>query len=213
MITEITRLLQEEINKSLQTGFIRAEYFNSHTYNKQSEVHSRILGLIVKVLHMKALDVEIERAFNYTAEGKKYRFKPDIIAYRKGEIEYFIEYESTNSSDARFYDYERKTSDLRCIEYFGSNDSPNIPRNWVVILTLPRVKVEKRTWNSWEYKKSDSDYKKLIESPYEFYFPNCVKHAAEVYKRRRIGSGLHLLNINQGELKLEKSFMGEGISI
>ena len=171
MITDFTKLMQHEINTCLESGFLREEYFITHSFNFQSEVHSRILGLIVRVMHLLGFEVEIERGFNYCINGKNIRFKPDIVAYRNGAVEIFIEYESTNSSDARFYDMDRSTSDLRSLEYFGSSNSPRVPQDWVVITTLPRSKVERSKWNSWEFNKSDSQFEDLIKSPFEFYFP------------------------------------------
>ncbi len=212
MISEFSKLLNNEIKEGLKSGFLREEYFATHTYNYQSEVHSRILGLIVRVLHSMGLEIEIERGFNYLLDGKNIRFKPDIVAYKKGAVEFFIEYESTNSSDARFYDMERSTSDLRCLEYFGSSKSRDIPRDWVVILTLPRTSVERSKWHSWEFLKSDQKFEELIRSPFDFYFQNCVTQASNAYERRSIYPNLHLLNIDRNELRVEKSIPGVGRS-
>jgi hypothetical protein len=65
-------------------------------------------------------DVEIERGFNFIDDNKAVRFIPDIILYKSDKLFAFIEYESTNSSDQRFYSmgYEN-TSDLRCLKKYG----------------------------------------------------------------------------------------------
>lgn len=188
----------------IQSGFLKEEYFTTWDYNYQSEVHSRILGLIIRICHELEFDVEIERGFNYKQAERTIRFRPDVSVYKDNRLKAFIEYESTNSSDARFYDINRETSDLRCIKLFGSDPSNDIPELWIVIFTLPKGEVEKKKWDSWEMNKSNKKFLELVASPYDFYFPKYIKEATNVYGSFKISSDLYLLNIDRSKLRIEK---------
>lgn len=136
------------------------------------------------------------------------RFKPDIAFYNENILEAFIEYESTNSSDTRFFNMDATTSDLRCIKYFGSEGNNLLPKYWIVIFTLPKRSVDKKSWKSWESRKSDKRFMQLIESPFNFYFPRYIKESKQLFKTSKIYTDLYLLNIDQGMVTLEEKITG-----
>ena len=170
-IQEFTSKLNEEIKNKLNSGFFKEDYFISWDYNYQSEVHSRIQAIITKVCYDLGFDVEVERGFNYEDNSKTVRFKPDIVIYKDNKLFAFIEYESTNSSDARFYDNERPTSDLRCLLKYTQSNPNNLPIHWIIISTLPKNEVISTKWKSYEYNKSNPEFKKIVSSPFNYYFP------------------------------------------
>jgi len=198
-----------ELKLGLSSGFLREEYFTTWDYNYQSEVHSRIMGLIVKICSNQNLNIEIERGLNYTFEGKNKRFRPDIIIYKGNEIFAIIEYESTNSSDSRFFDFNRPTSDLKFINYYlkSTNILKNskTPKYWMIISTLPNNSVNSKNWGSWEFRKKDVQFQQLINSPYEFYIENYKKHTAEIVKNFDFKSTtkICLFNIDKNIIKNE----------
>ncbi|MEA3229394.1 MAG: hypothetical protein U9P44_00620, partial [archaeon] len=182
-IKEFVDRLNKEIANRLKAGFLKEDYFITWDYNYQSEVHSRIQAIITKVCYKLGFDVEVERGFNYSDKDKTIRFKPDIAIYKDNKLFAFIEYESTNSSDARFYDDKRPTSDLRCLLKFSLSNPDNLPKYWIIISTLPKQKVNPKRWKSYEYNKSDSNFGQIVSSPFDYYFPKYVEATQRVLKK------------------------------
>lgn len=206
-IQDFINRLNNEIKNKINSGFFKEDYFITWKYNRQSEVHSRVQAIIVKVCYDLGFDVEIERGFNYDGDnGKTVRFKPDIVIYKENKLFAFIEYESTNSSDARFYDFERATCDLRCLWKYSLSNSMNVPRYWIILSTLPKLKVNQKQWKSYEYNKSDPEFQKIITSPFEYYFPRYVEETRKVLEKIKNDSKVCLLNLNKNKIELEKEF-------
>lgn len=204
-IQKFVSKINQEIKKKLNSGFFKEDYFLTWDYNYQSEVHSRIQAIIVKVCYELGLNVEVERGFNYNDNGKTVRFKPDIATYKDNNLFAFIEYESTNSSDARFYDDERSTSDLRCLLKY-TQSKINLPKHWIMISTLPKNEVISTRWKSWEYNKSNAEFKKIISSPFKYYFPKYVEETKKILGKIKTDSKIYLLNLDRNLITIEKEF-------
>lgn len=204
-IYNFLKILNVEIKKEIKSGFLKRDYFTTWDYNYQSEVHSRVLGIIARIWLKLGFDIEIERGFNYKYRGRKYRFRPDISIYKDNKLKAFIEYESTNSSDERFFDENRKAT-LECMQYFSQCHNNNAPPHWIVIFTLPKRKVNKKNWKSYEINRSSPRFSKLVESPFNFYFPKYIKVSKRLFKNYKICSNLWLLNVDDGKVKLEHKF-------
>jgi hypothetical protein len=196
--------LNQEIKQKLESSFFKEEYFTTWIYNKQSEVHSRVQAIIIKVCYDLGFDVEVERSFNYSENNKTKRFKPDITLYKNNKLFAFIEYESTNSSDSRYFEYDR-TSDLKCLDYY-SISKQDMPRYWIIISTLPKFSVESKNWGSWDYYKKDNSFIDMIKSPFNHYFSNYQKETKAVIERNNIKSKIYLLNLNKNKIDVECSF-------
>lgn len=205
-IQDFIKRLNNEIENKINTGFLKEDYFITWDYNYQSEVHSRIQAIIVKVCYNLGFDVEVERGFNYDNNNKSVRFKPDIAIYKKNKLFAFIEYESTNSSDARFYDIKRPTCDLRCLLKYPLSNPTNIPKYWIIISTLPKLEISQKKWKSYEYNKRDSEFQRIIKSPFNYYFPEYIKKTKKELEKTKINSKVCLLNLNKNKIKLEKEF-------
>jgi hypothetical protein len=199
LVPDFISRFNEKAKQEMSSGFWKPEYFTTWIFNSQSEVHSRVHATIAQVLHELGLKVEVERSFN---SGKLARFRPDVSVYRDNKLSGIVEYESTNSSDARFYDFNREACSLRHLE--KSRDI-GIPC-WIFISTLPKAPVEKTKWYSYEFKKSDPEFSRLIASPYNFYFPRYVFETEKVITRNNIKAKVCLLNIDENRLVSEKEF-------
>jgi hypothetical protein len=198
--------LNSEIRNKIKNGFLKKEYFTTCDFNYQSEVHSRFLSLIVKICHNLGFDSEIERGFNYNNNGKIVRFKPDVALYKDNKLHSFIEYESTNSSDGRFYDFKRGTCDLRCIYKYSLSNPNNLPLFWIIISTLPKQNVYYKSWKSWDFKKKDRTFKEVIKSPYRFYFPKYISETKKIVEKINIKTKIVLLNIDNNKIIIEKIY-------
>jgi hypothetical protein len=210
-LQEFNKRLNIVLREKLLTGFLKEEYFITWDYNYQSEVHSRMQGIIAKVCFEMGFDVEIERGFNYrTDEDKSRRFVPDISVYKDNKLIAFIEYESTNSSDARFYEIDKPvewpTSDLRYLRDYMKTESVPQPEYWIIISTLPKDSVDPKKWKSWEIYKKDPDFRKLTDSPFEFYFDKYVKETDSVSKKIKHAVNIALLNLDKNVITIEKSY-------
>jgi len=201
-IQSLINNLNKEIKRKLSSGFFVVEYFTTWNYNYQSEVHSRVQALIIGVCNKMGFDIETERGFNYKERKDTVRFKPDITLYENNKIFAFIEFESTNSSDARFYEQSAPTSDLRCLKMYASSNQ-EVPPYWIIISTLPKKSVKSTAWHSYYFPKSDARFKKLIKSPFKYYFPKYIKETKKIMKDKRIKTKVFLLNIDSNKVKLE----------
>jgi len=199
-----------EIKNKINSGFFNEEYFVTCDYNYQSKVHSRVQAIIVKICYELGFNVEVERGFNYNdnvGKRKTKRFKPDITIYDKNKLFAFIEYESTNSSDSRFFDGENwSTSDLRCLLKYTQSNPNNLPKYWVIISTLPKCEIISKRWKSWEYNKSDPKFKKIITSPFNYYFPKYVQETQKILDKIETNSKICLLNLDRNKVSIEKEF-------
>jgi hypothetical protein len=201
-VNQLISKLNKELKRKLLSGFIKEEYFTTWDYNYQSEVHSRVQALIIGVCNKMGFDIETERGFNYKEGRDTVRFKPDITLYKNNKVFGFIEYESTNSSDDRFYDLSAPTSDLRCLKMYVPSDH-EVPPYWIIISTLPKRLVKKENWFSYCFSKSDAKFKKLIKSPFKYYFPRYISKTKKIIKDKRIKTKVFLLNIDSNKVKLE----------
>lgn len=206
-ITSLLRQLNKEIKDKLKTGFLNKEFFSTWNFNPQSVANSRIHGLIATTLHDLGFNIEIERAFGYRKrDGKKVRFKPDITVYKGNELIAFLEYESTNSSDSRFYSQEGWSTNVLPNMAGFANDMKRegtMPPYWIIIFTLPEQPVEKKCWYSYECNKHDKEFDKITASPYKYYFQTFIKETKAVLHNKNITSKVCLMNISDGKVKLE----------
>jgi len=209
MINAFLNELNQEIKRRIESGFLDEEYFTTWKYNRDSVAHSRMQAIIVHVCYKLGYDVEVERAFHYRLDNDQVRFRPDMSIYRNNEVVAFIEYESTNSSDARFYDMEgRKTSDLRCLKYYASDRKNTIPKYWIIISTLPKGAVERKSWRSYELLKRSDEFRELIQSPFDFYFPTYIEETEKVIEQKKIYTTVCLLNLDRSQVRMEYRFPG-----
>lgn len=207
MIKKFVKEFNLIIANGLKSGYFKEDYFTTWNYHKNSETHSRMQGAIAGICVRMGFNVEIERSFTFEDNGEKIKFRPDISIYKGDKLEAFIEYESTNSSDERFYSmgYEN-TSDLRCLKKYGLAGQ-NVPPYWIVISTLPKKNVEYSDWNSWYPSRSkNKKYNKIIESPYDYFMPIYIKETEKVMYNGKIKTKFYLLNIDSGEVGLVKFF-------
>ena len=206
--------LNDNINEKIESGFLKEEYFTTCNYNVGSEVHSRMHALIVKTCYDLNPDcnIELEKRLNYNDEKKddedkpkKVSFRPDITIHDDKKLIGIIEYESTNSSDGRFYDLERTTSDLRSLAgYISDNNNEDIiPAFWIIISTLPKDSVEQKDWKSREFNKSTDDFKQLIKSPFEYYYTDYIDETKNILHGKEGLPNVFLLNINKRSVDLE----------
>ena len=202
MITKFIDRLNDEIEKKINSGFLKEEYFTTWTYNYQSEVHSRMQALIVKICYDLGFDVELERGFNYNNQGKNKRFRPDVSVYEKNKLIGIIEYESTNSSDRRIYDREWGPSDLKYLDGYISDETKDIPKYWIIITTLPKRPVERKLWKSYEFNKSDDEFGKMIQSPFEYFFPTYIKEVNKILDKKQNATNVLFLNIDANKVEL-----------
>ena len=218
-INEFISKLNDNINDKIESGFLKEKYFTTCRYNVDSEVHSRMHALIVKTCYdfNSKWDIELEKRLSYN-DGKKVSFKPDITIHENNKLIGIIEYESTNSSDGRFYDSKRPTSDLRSLAGYISDDNnkDEIPKFWIIISTLPKDSVEKKDWKSREFNKSTSEFDDLIKSPFEYYYTNHINETNYIDETKKISDeskkkldgkkrlpNVFLLNINKRSIDLE----------
>lgn len=208
--------LNDNINQKIETGFLKEKYFTTCRHNAGSEVHSRMHALIVKTCYdlNPNCDIELEKRLSYNDEKKededkpkKVSFKPDITVHKDNKRIGIIEYESTNSSDGRFYDSKRPTSDLRSLAGYISDDNnkDEIPKFWIIISTLPKDSVEKKDWKSREFNKSTSEFDDLIKSPFEYYYPTYIQKIKKRFDGEKGIPNVFLLNINKKSVELEYS--------
>lgn len=208
--------LNENINEKIKSGFLKDEYFTTCKYNTGSEVHSRMHALIVKTCYdlNPDCDIELERRLSYN-DGKNVSFRPDITIYEESKLIGIIEYESTNSSDGRFYGFKgksgtkKRTSDLKYLTGYISDDNKKdeIPTFWIIISTLPKDSVEQKDWKSRDFNKSTDNFKKLIKSPFEYYYTNPIINYIDETEKKLDGKkrlpNVFLLNINKRSVDLE----------
>lgn len=206
--------LNSVLREKLKTGFLKEDYFITWDYNYQSEVHSRMQGIIAKVCFEMGFDVEIERGFNYrTDDNRSRRFVPDISIYKDNKLIAFIEYESTNSSDARFYDIENlidwPTSDLRYLREYTKTELVPQPEYWIIISTLPKESVDPKKWKAHKISRKGPDFRKLTNSPFEFHFKKYVEATDSVSKEINHAVTIALLNLDKNMVTLEKLYPGK----
>ena len=203
MIEDFIKSLNNQIKVNLKSGFLKEEYFTTFEYNIRSEVHSRMHALITKICFDFGFDIELEKRFGYKNNGKKISFKPDIALYKNNKFIGIIEYESTNSSDARFYDQECGPSDLRYFHEYNTDDEiKEIPDYWIIITTLPKNSVEKKDWKSYQLKRTSDEFKRLIQSPFNFYMPTYKEKIENIISHNQISSNIYLLNIDKNKVEL-----------
>lgn len=203
MIEDFIESLNNEIKVNLKSGFLKEEYFKTFEYNTRSEVHSRMHALITKICFDLGFDIEIEKRFGYKNNNKKVSFKPDITLLKDNKLIGIIEYESTNSSDARFYDSNCGPSDLRYFhEYNIDDETKEIPDYWIIITTLPKNSVVQKDWKSYQFNKKTDEFQRLIQSPFNFYIPIYVEKIKDIISKNQISSDIFLLNIDKNKVEL-----------
>jgi hypothetical protein len=142
-----------------QKGIILDDFLTTVKYNRESVSHSRIWALIVKTGSDLDYVIEIAAGFAPT-EGRQ--FYPDVQMWNSDQLEFLIEYESTNSSDSRVI-----YSDLQHYDKSKQDSSKTFPRYWLVLYTLPNKSV--KDWSRWDYNKSDYAFDLMVQSPHKFY--------------------------------------------
>lgn len=188
----LIKKLNEEISRKLKSGFLQKEYFTTTNYNGGHEAHSRIHAIIVKVCSDLKYNIEVERVFKTLEKS----FRPDVAIYKSNKLFAIIEYESTNSSDNRYFDFTDK-SDLKNIINHASSELMQ-PEYWVILTTLPKKKVTPKEWK-FRYPKSivtPDQRKKIFGSPFDYYFPIYITETENKFNE--------LINDNQ---KLKTSFL------
>lgn len=225
-IKDFIRELNRNINAKIDSGFLKEEYFTTCKYNVGSEVHSRMHALIVKTCYDLNPDcnIELERRLSYNDEKKddedkpkKVSFRPDITIRVGNKLIGIIEYESTNSSDGRFYGLKgksgtkKRTSDLKYLTGYISDDNKKdaIPAFWIIISTLPKDPVKRKDWESRDFYKSTNEFGDLIKSPFEYYYTDHINETNYIDATKKILHGkeglpnVFLLNINKRSVDLE----------
>lgn len=211
MIQEFISELNDEIGKRVESGFFENDIFTNWKYNKGSELHKKMMRTIVRVCGNLNYDVDVERGFSYCCDksGRKVNFKPDISLYKENKLLGIIEYESTNSSDARFYDPKRK-SDLKYLQgYVSDPDNQfDIPEFWIIISTLPKRPVKYEDWKTRDRKISrrSDEFQDIIKSPFKYYYPKYIVETKKVLDNiAQVAPDVFLLNIDNNKVELEFS--------
>lgn len=200
-IEEFIDNLNKEISKYLKSNYIGDDFFITTTCNDNtgSEPHAKMLGIISKILFNMNYDIQIERAL-YNPK----RFVPDILAVKDGKDFAIIEYESTNSSDGRVCgdESEWSTCDILNFEKYIKRNN-NLPKYWLVITTLPKVKVEKSTWKEWGISRKSPLFLEIINNPFNYYYPLYKKRFDEIDKKLFLKTNLIFINIDRGKANIE----------
>lgn len=207
MIQEFISELNDEIGKGIESGSLKEEYFTTTNHNKNNEVHQRIIPIIVCACKKLGYEVELERGYSYCCDksGRKVDFIPDISIYKNNKLTGIIEYESTNSSDARFYDPNRK-SDLRNLKEYVSDQDNDIPEFWIIISTLPKRSVKYEDWKTRDRKISrrSDEFQDIIKSPFKYYYPKYIEETKKVLDDIvKVAPDMFLLNIDKKKVELE----------
>lgn len=193
------------IKYTKELDFIKDEYFNSTTFNKGRESHSKMLGVICMAASKLGYFLEIERGLN---NGKQ--FRPDIIIRKDSDCFAVIEYESTNSSDMRIIQKTKtiKNSFLDNFQKYISNpEKVYKPKYWICIVTLPDHKVD--GWRSWDatrkYNKNKTyteKYRKIVSNPFRFYISKYIEELNKTDETLFNGTELILCNLQNSKLHI-----------
>lgn len=131
--------LSIEINELADQGLIRWESILDGSWNRQSWLHARIFGAMVKAVRRPASPM-IEVKWN---RG----FVPDLcLVDIQDKVIGVVEYESTNSSDERLVGKDLSHYETAILEY--KNDVCDLPGWWLLVSTLPNRPVQGWPWYS-----------------------------------------------------------------
>jgi hypothetical protein len=140
-------------------GGIPDEFLDTTTANQGGQVHKLIVALLSGTGEALGYSVKQEKAlrdkdgFTFNILDRNL-YKPDICLYNEDTFKFLIEFESTNSVDARIVDL-----DLRYYGYVVENSNVESPEYWVIIYTTPDHAVT--NWYSHDYTRRDNS--KLID--------------------------------------------------
>ena len=174
IIKEILTNFANSLEDLIKTGFITVEHLESTNRNKLNETHSLIWGALSNSVYLtlgKKYAVAINRSLK--SENMKKRFTPDVSLWNHNHTSKLIgvvDYESTNSSDSRII--RRNFENYR--QYVRTSSHSCIPEFWIIVVSLPSKKVSKSDWYSWDLRRkkiSGDEYLKLLENPFEYWFP------------------------------------------
>lgn len=188
----------------LRIKFLTSEHLESTNRNKLNETHSLIWGIlccsISQVFRGKCV-AAIGRSLK--SESMRKRFIPDISLWNLDHAKKLIaiiDYESTNSSDSRII--RRNFSNYR--QYVETSPDTNIPEFWIIITTLPSKRASKTNWCSWDSirkRMSKDEYLKLLENPYEYWFPKYSEAFDELGKHTQ-KCPLYVIDLSSTHLTL-----------
>lgn len=170
---EILDSLANNLRELGKTGVITGEHLESTDRNRLNETHSLVWGALFHSVYLavgRKCAVSIGRGLKL--ETMKKRFVPDISIWTLGSISKLVgvvDYESTNSSDSRIV-----RRDFANYRQYVQTPHSNVPEFWIIVTSLPSRRVSKSSWYSWDLRRkriSRDEYLKLLENPFEYWFP------------------------------------------
>ncbi len=149
----------EELNHLGQQGALTQAWFTDGRWNKQSWLHARVLGALVRSVEPPLVPM-VEMTWHQS-------FRPDLcIMDDHDHMIATVEYESTNSSDERLMDKDMRNFEKAILRYVGYEDHPDDPKwrlpEWrILISSLPNCPVQH--WKWWKYNTENMAYPPKIK--------------------------------------------------
>jgi hypothetical protein len=211
IVEKILSNFANNLRELIKDNFIIREQLESTNFNKLNQTHSILWCALSNSV---CLSVEKNNfvAINHSLkpENNKSRFSPDVSVWKDNNLKAIVgvvDYESTNSSDGRviYRDFENYRHSVQ-------DRSFNSLKFWVIITTLPSTKVCKSAdWFSWdlrrkdrsktEYNISKTEYLKILENPFEYWFPKFSDEFDKLQEERK-KCPLYVANLDFVELRL-----------
>lgn len=156
--------LNTEISDLHGRGLLPTEAVTDGTWNRNSWLHSRIFGAVVRVVRRPLVPM-IEISWS---KG----FCPDLcVADETDKVLAVIEYESTNSSDERLIGKDICHYEDAILTAGRRREA--MPPWWVLVSTLPSCKVKRWPWWGWndslDYPPAVKDRDQRNASPLRYY--------------------------------------------
>ena len=204
MVDGILTNFADRLKDLTRIDVITPEHLGTTNRNKLKETHSLIWGALCHSVCQtvgKNCVVAIEHSLK--SKGMEKGFTPDISLWKFNGVKKLVgimDYESTNSSDSRIIrrDFENYHRYIQTSLFF------NIPEFWVIITTLPSMRVNKSDWYSWDLRRrriSRNEYLKMLENPFQYWVPKYEDKFNKLEKQRR-KCPLYIVNLDITELKL-----------
>lgn len=165
-LDEFFQTFADKITDGNKKGYIKKSFFTS-TPNGDKTAHSLILCRLIEVAIEKGYNVETEKKINLVNCDKR-KYFADIFLQNEKNYFAIIEYESTNSSDRRIYDYKRDKCLLKHYKHTESDIKNNL-QYYVVIVSLPTKNSVDIKYNIRNSNKLGSKQLTAKKDPYDFF--------------------------------------------